>query len=383
VQEIISMSYWRKLLGISNKKPLTDDHLGQVEKVISLAYIDPYLGTDLISANAIKRIYQVNNQLHIATVLNYPGLIVRPIIIDALSQALKTLNLFDEVLIDVQWDIPTHLGQRQEASRIKNIIAVSSGKGGVGKSTTTVNLALALSEAGASVGILDADVYGPSQPHLLGIPAGTTPQSRDMRTYAPVTAYDIKVMSMGLMVTEKTPLMWRGPVASETIQQLINQTLWGDMDYLLIDMPPGTGDIHITLAQTLAIAGTVVVTTPQDIALLDVKKGIDMFNAVDVPLLGIIENMATHTCSQCNHIEHVFGEFGGESIARKFQSEILGSLPLNIKIREQADAGLPIILAKPSSDIAQTYRDIALKLAVNVAEPGLITPLPKITFVND
>jgi len=377
------MSFWRKLLRKSNENPLADDYLSQVEQVIALSYIDPYLGTDLISSNTIKRIFQIDNQLHISIVLNYPGLIVRPLIIDALSKALKTLNLFNDVCIDVQWDIPTHLGQRQEASRIKNIIAVSSGKGGVGKSTTTVNLALALSEAGASVGILDADVYGPSQPHLLGIPAGTTPQSRDMRTYAPVTAYGLKVMSMGLMVTEKTPLMWRGPVASETIQQLINQTLWGDMDYLLVDMPPGTGDIHITLAQTLAIAGAVVVTTPQDIALLDVKKGIDMFNAVDVPLLGIIENMATHTCSQCSHIEHIFGEYGGESIARKYQSEILGSLPLDIKIREQADAGQPIILAKPSSKIAKTYRNIALKLAVNVAEPGLITPLPKITFVND
>ena len=377
------MPFWRKLLGKSNEKPLSDNDRILVENVIARAYLDPYLGTDFFSANAIKSIGQVNNQLRVSIVLNYPGLSVQTAISDALSQALKALNLFDDVQVDIQWSIPTHLGQRQEASRIKNIIAVSSGKGGVGKSTTTVNLALALSEAGASVGILDADVYGPSQPHLLGVPVGTTPQSRDMRTYAPVTAYGLKIMSMGLMVTEKTPLMWRGPVASETIQQLINQTLWGDMDYLLVDMPPGTGDIHITLAQTLAIAGAVVVTTPQDIALLDVKKGIDMFNAVDIPLLGIIENMATHTCSQCNNIEHIFGEHGGESIARQYQSEILGSLPLDIKIREQADAGQPILLAEPESKIAQSYRDIALRLAVNVAQPGLITPLPKITFVND
>jgi len=377
------MSFWRKLLGKSNEKPLADNDRILVEKVIAHAYLDPNLGTDLISANAVRRIGQVNNQLRVSIVLNYPALNSQVAISDALSQALKALNLFDDVLIDVQWVIPSHLGQRQEASRIKNIIAISSGKGGVGKSTTTVNLALALSEAGASVGILDADIYGPSQPHLLGISVGTTPQSRDMRTYAPVMAYGLKIMSMGLMVSEKTPLMWRGPVASETIQQLINQTLWGDMDYLLVDMPPGTGDIHITLAQTLAIAGAVVVTTPQDIALLDVKKGIDMFNTVDIPLLGIIENMATHTCSQCNHIEHIFGEHGGESIARQYQSEILGSLPLDIKIREQADAGQPILLAKPKSKIAQSYRDVALRLAVNVAQPGLITPLPKITFVND
>ena len=377
------MSFWRKLFGSSNEKSLSQSDYTQVKQTIAHCYIDPYLGTDLISANMVKRIYQTDTQLNIAIVLNYPALFVRPTIARTLSNALKALNLFTAVEIDVQWDIPAHLGQRQEASRIKNIIAVSSGKGGVGKSTTTVNLALALSEAGASVGILDADVYGPSQPHLLGIPAGTTPQSRDMRTYAPVTAFGLKVMSMGLMVTEKTPLMWRGPVASETIQQLINQTLWGDMDYLLIDLPPGTGDIHITLAQTLAIAGAVVVTTPQDIALIDVKKGIDMFNAVDVPLLGVIENMATHTCSNCNHIEHIFGEHGGEAIARQYQSEILGSLPLDIKIQEQADAGQPIILAQPNSQIANNYRDIALRLAVNVAQPGLITPLPKITFVND
>jgi len=377
------MSFWRKLLGKSNEKPLSENDRIQVEQTIAHAYIDPYLGTDLISANAIKRLGQLDNQLCVSVLLNYPAFCVQTAITNALSPSLKALNLFDDVLIDIQWDIPTHLGQRQEASRIKNIIAVASGKGGVGKSTTTVNLALALSEAGASVGILDADVYGPSQPHLLGIPAGTTPQSRDMRTYAPVTAYGLKIMSMGLMVTEKTPLMWRGPVASETIQQLINQTLWGDIDYLLVDMPPGTGDIHITLAQTLAIAGAVVVTTPQDIALIDVKKGIDMFSAVDVPLLGIVENMATHTCSQCNHIEHIFGEYGGESIARKYQSEILGSLPLDIKIREQADVGLPILLALPKGEIAETYRNIALRLAVNVAQPGLITPLPKITFVND
>jgi len=377
------MSFWRKLLGKSYEKPLSENDRIQVEQTIAHAYIDPYLGTDLISANAIKRLGQLDNQLCVSVLLNYPAFCVQTAITNALSPSLKALNLFDDVLIDIQWDIPTHLGQRQEASRIKNIIAVASGKGGVGKSTTTVNLALALSEAGASVGILDADVYGPSQPHLLGIPAGTTPQSRDMRTYAPVTAYGLKIMSMGLMVTEKTPLMWRGPVASETIQQLINQTLWGDIDYLLVDMPPGTGDIHITLAQTLAIAGAVVVTTPQDIALIDVKKGIDMFSAVDVPLLGIVENMATHTCSQCNHIEHIFGEYGGESIARKYQSEILGSLPLDIKIREQADVGLPILLALPKGEIAETYRNIALRLAVNVAQPGLITPLPKITFVND
>jgi len=377
------MSFLQKLFRKSSEKPLEEEARVRVEQVIARAYIDPYLGADFFSAQAIKRICQRNGQLRVTIELNYPALSVRPTITNILYLALKRLDGFDDVIVDVQWKIPAHLGQRQEASRIKNIIAISSGKGGVGKSTATVNLALVLAAEGASVGILDADVYGPSQPKLLGIPEGTTPQSRDMRYYAPITVYGLKVMSMGLMVTEKTPLMWRGPVASETIQQLINQTLWGDMDYLLVDMPPGTGDIHITLAQTLVIAGAVVVTTPQDIALLDAKKGIDMFNTVDVPLLGIIENMATHTCTQCGHTEHIFGQHGGESIARENQSELLGSLPLDIKIREQADAGLPIVLADPGSEISLMYKEIALRLAVNVAQPGLITPLPKITFIND
>ena len=377
------MSFWRSLFKKHRDSPLEEALRVRVEQVISRAYIDPYLGMDLISAKAITGICQRNGQLHVSIELNYPALNVQTKISNTLESALSELSDFDDVKIDLKWNIPAHLGQRAEASRIKNIIAISSGKGGVGKSTSTVNLALALAAEGASVGILDADLYGPSLPQLLGVPAGTTPQSRDMRHYAPVMAHGLKTMSMGLMVTEKTPMMWRGPVASETIQQLINQTLWGDMDYLLIDMPPGTGDIHITLAQTLAIAGAVVITTPQDVALLDVKKGISMFNSVDVPVLGVIENMATHICTECGHTEHIFGQHGGEDIAREHQSELLGSLPLNLKIREQADVGLPIVLAEPNGEIANMYKEIALRLAVNVAQPGLITPLPKITFVDD
>ncbi|WP_344796816.1 iron-sulfur cluster carrier protein ApbC [Litoribacillus peritrichatus] len=374
----------------SKEENLPDELHLTVKSVIANQYVDPYLSIDLISANAVKNISRENSALKVTVVLNYPAKLNQHKIQNALTSGLKTLlttderfQQFNDVQVHVGWQIPAHQGQRQEVSRIKNIIAVSSGKGGVGKSTTSVNLALALQIQGAKVGLLDADLFGPSQPLLLGIPEGVTPQTRDMRYYAPITAHGLELMSMGVMVTEKTPLMWRGPVASETIKQLINQTLWGDLDYLLIDMPPGTGDIQISVAQTLAIAGAVIVTTPQDMALLDAKKGIEMFEKVDIPTLGIIENMSTHICSKCGQAESIFGKEGGDKLSREYCTELLGSLPLTMKIRQQADAGLPIVLADPESKTAQIYHDIALKMAVNVAQPGFITPLPKISFVND
>lgn len=392
-REIVSMSFLNKLLRKNKEAALPPELTDLIKQTISDSYTDPYLGSDLISTNAISKIVRIKKQLIIHIELNYPALKIRDSIINAItppleslcfseSTALKDLEL-EKVSVNVTWKIPTHLGQRQEVSRIKNIIAISSGKGGVGKSTTSVNLALALAEQGAKVGLLDADLFGPSQPLLLGIPPGVTPQTRDMRYYAPISVHGLEVMSMGVMVTEKTPLMWRGPVASETIQQLINQTLWGDLDYLLIDMPPGTGDVQISVAQTLAIAGAVIITTPQDIALIDAKKGIEMFTKVDIPVIGVIENMATHTCSQCGKTEHIFGQHGGDKLSREYDTELLGALPLTMKIRQQADAGLPIILAEPDGEVAQRYRSIALRMAVNITQPGFITPLPEITFVND
>jgi ATP-binding protein involved in chromosome partitioning len=252
----------------------------------------------------------------------------------------------------------------QSIPGVKNIIAVASGKGGVGKSTTAVNLALALAADGAHVGILDADIYGPSQPHMLGI-GQQRPKivgEQGQQKMVPIQAHGIQSISMGYLVTEETPMLWRGPMATGALQQLLMQTAWDNLDYLVIDMPPGTGDIQITLAQKVPVTGAVIVTTPQDIALLDAKKGIEMFRKVNVPVLGVVENMATHVCSNCGHEEHIFGEGGGERIARTYQTQLLGSLPLDLSICAQVDIGKPSVAADPESAISQRYRDIARKL---------------------
>lgn len=253
---------------------------------------------------------------------------------------------------------------------VKHIIAVASGKGGVGKSTTSVNLALALSAEGKRVGILDADIYGPSQPQMLGIglrrPEIVTINGQ--QKMKPVIAHGVQSISMGYLVTEQTPVMWRGPMATGALLQLIQQTAWDNLDVLVIDMPPGTGDIQITLAQKIPVTAAAIVTTPQDIALLDAKKAVEMFRKVNVPILGVIENMSTHVCSQCGHEEHIFGEGGGERIARDYYTELLGALPLDIRIREDVDGGKPSVISKPDSVITQSYRKIAQKVLQKLAE---------------
>lgn len=274
----------------------------------------------------------------------------------------------------------------QSIPGVKNIIAVASGKGGVGKSTTAVNLALALAVEGARVGILDADIYGPSQPQMLGV-GQQRPKiigEQGQQKMVPIEAHGIQSISMGYLVTEETPMLWRGPMATGALQQLLMQTAWDNLDYLIIDMPPGTGDIQITLAQKVPVTGAVIVTTPQDIALLDAKKGIEMFRKVNVPVLGVVENMAVHICSNCGHAEHIFGEGGGERIARAYQTQLLGSLPLDLSICTQADAGKPSVAADPNSAISHHYREIARKLLVIVAqqqESG--GDLPPIEFSDD
>jgi ATP-binding protein involved in chromosome partitioning len=276
--------------------------------------------------------------------------------------------------------------QSQAIPGVKHIIAVASGKGGVGKSTTAVNLALALSHEGAKVGILDADIYGPSQPQMLGIgqrrPEIVGEPSKEQML--PIIAHGLQSISMGYLVTEETPMMWRGPMVSGALQQLLTQTRWSDLDYLIIDMPPGTGDIQITLAQKVPVSGAVIVTTPQDIALLDAKKAIEMFRKVNVPVLGVVENMAIHICSNCGHQEHIFGEGGGARIARDYQTELLGSLPLNLQIRELADGGKPSVISDPDSAVSQLYRSIARKLVANLATQSLSAQsMPDIEIADD
>lgn len=274
----------------------------------------------------------------------------------------------------------------QAIPQVKNIIAVASGKGGVGKSTTAVNLALALAAEGVRVGILDADIYGPSQPHMLGVgqrrpEIAGEPGKQQM---LPLLAYGIQSISMGYLVTEETPMLWRGPMATGALQQLLMQTRWDNLDYLIIDMPPGTGDIQITLAQKVPVTGAVIVTTPQDIALLDAKKGIEMFRKVNVPVFGVVENMAIHICSNCGHAEHIFGEGGGERIAQDYQTELLGSLPLDLSIRADADAGKPSVAANPDSAISKSYREIARKLMDKVdSHHQNSSPFPNIEMSDD
>lgn len=252
---------------------------------------------------------------------------------------------------------------RQALQSVKHIIAVASGKGGVGKSTTSVNLALALHQQGYKVGLLDADIYGPSQAMMLGIKEGTRPEVLEGKWFKPLVAHGVYSMTMGYMATENTPMAWRGPMATGALLQLISQTLWGELDFLIIDMPPGTGDIQLTLAQRVPVTGAVIVTTPQDIATLDARKGIEMFRKVEIPVLGVVENMAMHTCSQCGHSEHVFGEGGGLQVAKRYHTELLGSLPLALSIRENTDSGKPCVVAEPDGEIAKAYAEIAKKTA--------------------
>jgi ATP-binding protein involved in chromosome partitioning len=266
---------------------------------------------------------------------------------------------------------------------IRHIVAIASGKGGVGKSTVAVNLALALAAEGARVGLLDADIYGPSQPTMLGLPPGTRPDTEDGKLLLPVHAHGLATMSMGYLASERTPMVWRGPMAGGALAQMLEQTRWGELDYLLIDMPPGTGDVQLTLSQKARVAGAVIVTTPQDIALLDARKGIEMFRKVEVPVLGIVENMALHRCSECGHVEHIFGEGGGERVAAEYGTALLASLPLAASVREETDAGRPTVLSAPDSVAAQAFRTAAAALRAALAQPGRGSTAPTISISDD
>jgi len=347
--------------------------------------IDPYLQQDLVSAKAIKDVIIDNDNVVINITLGYPARGYQAQLTADLATSLQPLQTIKNIKFNINWEITPHAVQPglKTLAGVKNIIAVASGKGGVGKSTTAVNLALALALEGAKVGILDADIYGPNQPQMLG--SQQTPESKGERSLEPVMAHGLQSMSIGYLVDSNTAMVWRGPMATGALQQLLQDTQWRDLDYLIIDLPPGTGDIQLTLAQKIPVSGAVMVTTPQDIALLDVRKGIGMFQKVNVPILGVVENMSLHTCSQCGHTEAIFGAGGGEQLTQQFNVDLLGKLPLDIRIREQADSGNPTVIAEPDSPISLIYRDIARKVAAKLAlrSKDYSTKFPNIVIKSD
>ena len=329
--------------------------------------VDPNTGTDFVSARAIRNLTIGDGDVAFDVELGYPAKSQIPEFRKALVAAARTVPGVGNVSVNVHSKIIAHAVQRgvQLMPNVKNIVAVASGKGGVGKSTTAANLALALAAEGASVGILDADIYGPSVPMMLGISG--KPESDDGKTMDPLENYGLQVMSIGFLVAQDEAMIWRGPMATQALVQLLRQTNWRDLDYLIVDMPPGTGDIQLTLSQRVPMTGAVIVTTPQDIALLDAKKGIKMFQKVGVPILGIVENMAVHVCSQCGHAEHIFGADGGKKMAAEYEMDYLGALPLDMQIRLQADSGKPTVVAAPDSEVAAIYRAVARQVAVSIA----------------
>ena len=328
---------------------------------------DPHTGTDLGATGAVKGIGIDGDRVAIEIVLGYPAAGWHAQLAEQARAVALGVPCVAGATVDVRSRVVAHKvqGELTPLPEVKNIIAVASGKGGVGKSTTAVNLALALQAEGAKVGILDADIYGPSIPKMLGLTG--RPDSPDGKSIEPKHGHGLQAMSIGLLVAEDTAMIWRGPMVTQALQQLLGETRWKGLDYLVIDLPPGTGDIQLTLAQRVPVSGAIIVTTPQDIALLDAKKGLKMFEKVEVPVLGIVENMAVHVCTQCGHAEHVFGEGGGERMAAEYGVPLLGSLPLDIHIREQADGGMPSVAADPDSPVSQTYRAIARNAAARLS----------------
>jgi ATP-binding protein involved in chromosome partitioning len=355
-----------------------------VESAIK-GYVEPHLGRDLVAANVVKGIDIEGDQVKVKVVLGFPAKGIQQSLADEIKQRVMSVPGVSMAQVDVTWEIKAHSVQKslKPIDNVKNIIAVASGKGGVGKSTTAVNLALALSAEGARVGILDADIYGPSQPRMLGIHG--KPESKDGNSLEPMNSYHLQAMSIGFLIDEETPMIWRGPMVTQALEQLLNDTNWADLDYLVIDLPPGTGDTQLTLAQKVPVSGAVIVTTPQDIALLDARKGLKMFQKVEVPVLGIVENMSIHICSKCGHEEHIFGSGGGQSMSDQFGVDLLGSLPLDIAIRVETDSGKPTVVAQPDSRITQIYREIARKTAAKLSlkAKDYAAKFPRIVIQNN
>jgi len=345
---------------------------------------DPHTGLDLVAQGSVRGVGIDGDRVALDLQLAYPAAGWHEALAAAARARLEALPGVGQVRVTVGSRVHTHKvqGELSPLPGVRNVIAVASGKGGVGKSTTAVNLALALQAEGARVGVLDADIYGPSIPKMLGLEG--RPDSPDGKTIEPKRGHGLQAMSIGLLVGEDTPMIWRGPMATQALQQLLGDTRWDGLDYLVIDLPPGTGDIQLTLSQRIPVSGAVVVTTPQDIATLDARKALQMFNKVEVPVLGIVENMAVHTCTNCGHVEHVFGAGGGERMAAQYGVPLLGSLPLDIRIREQADAGTPTVAADPGSALSQAYREIARRTAARLSLQGRnkAIGLPNIVIQN-
>jgi ATP-binding protein involved in chromosome partitioning len=361
----------------------TDQQVEQIKQVLA-GLIDPNTHKDFVSSKSAKQIKVQDGKATLEIELAYPANSQREMIAKLVRDAVLNVQEIATVEVKVSIKIVAHAVQRgiKLMPNVKNIIAVASGKGGVGKSTTAVNLALALAAEGASVGLLDADIYGPSQPMMMGIDG--RPESADGKTMEPLENYGVQVSSIGFMIDPDSPMVWRGPMVTQALQQLLELTNWRDLDYLIVDMPPGTGDIQLTLSQKVPVTGAVIVTTPQDIALLDARKGLKMFEKVGIPILGIVENMSTHVCSNCGHTEAIFGAGGGEKMCAEYGVEFLGGLPLTMAIREQADSGKPTVVADPDGQIAAIYKEIARKVAIKVADKAkdMSSKFPTITVQN-
>jgi len=338
----------------------------QVEGAIK-QYIDPYIESDLVSSKSVKNIAIDDGKINVEVILGFPAKGYHAELAAKLSDIIGKIAGVTDVNVAISSKIEAHATQKgvKPIDQVKNIIAIASGKGGVGKSTTAVNLAMALAAEGATVGILDADIYGPSQPRMLGV--HQKPDSKDGKSLEPLIGHGVQSMSIGYLIDEETPMIWRGPMVTQALEQLLNDTNWVNVDYLIIDLPPGTGDIQLTLAQKVPVSGAVIVTTPQDIALLDARKALKMFEKVDVHVLGIVENMSIHICSQCGHEEHIFGQGGGQSMSDQYKVDFLGALPLDKKIREEVDNGRPTVAVDPESRISQIYRDIARRMAAKLS----------------
>jgi len=359
---------------------MQDDRIARARLLVE-NYVEPYLAMPLGDAKAVKSVRLEGSRLVVEVELGFPLGAYAQSLAAELQARLSAAPGLGDAAVTVSWKVATHVaqGQLQPLPGIRNVIAVASGKGGVGKSTTAVNLALALALDGARVGLLDADIYGPSQPRMMGL-QGERPVSLDGKRLQPLVAHGVKVMSIGFLVEEEQPMVWRGPMVTQALQQLLNDTDWGELDYLVVDMPPGTGDIQLTLSQRVPVSGAVVVTTPQDIALLDARKGLRMFQKVNVPVLGIVENMSTHVCSSCGHEEPIFGSGGGARMAEQYGVSLLGQLPLDIRIREETDGGRPTVIVDPAGRIGSAYVETARRTAARLSIAAAAAPgFPRIT----